>query len=204
MLECEGLSKSFEKNLFKDLNLNLKSGEIIAIVGPSGCGKTTLLRCICGLETLDSGTIKLGGIDITDTRAEERGIGMIFQKPVLYPHLSVSGNLSLASKFGHDKALEEVSLSGFGSRAIDKLSGGEGQRIALARALLANPKVLLLDEPFSAIDSELSKKLISDVRDVLKKRKCPSILVTHNKEEAELFSDRIVNLSSHSKRNHSL
>lgn len=204
MLECEGLSKSFEKNLFKDLNLNLKSGEIIAIVGPSGCGKTTLLRCICGLETLDSGTIKLDGIDITDTRAEERGIGMIFQKPVLYPHLSVSGNLSLASKFGHDKALEEVSLSGFGSRAIDKLSGGEGQRIALARALLANPKVLLLDEPFSAIDSELSKKLISDVRDVLKKRKCPSILVTHNKEEAELFSDRIVNLSSHSKSNHSL
>ena len=188
----------------KILNLNLKSGEIIAIVGPSGCGKTTLLRCICGLETLDSGTIKLGGIDITDTRAEERGIGMIFQKPVLYPHLSVSGNLSLASKFGHDKALEEVSLSGFGSRAIDKLSGGEGQRIALARALLANPKVLLLDEPFSAIDSELSKKLISDVREVLKKRKCPSILVTHNKDEAELFSDRIVNLSSHSKSNHSL
>ena len=204
MLKCEGLSKSFEQNLFKDFDLNLKSGEIIAIVGPSGCGKTTLLRCICGLETLDSGTIKLGGIDITDTRAEERGIGMIFQKPVLYPHLSVSGNLSLASKFGHDKALEEVSLSGFGSRAIDKLSGGEGQRIALARALLANPKVLLLDEPFSAIDSELSKKLISDVRDVLKKRKCPSILVTHNKEEAELFSDRIVNLSSHSKSNHSL
>ena len=204
MLKCEGLSKSFEQNLFKDFDLNLKTGEIIAIVGPSGCGKTTLLRCICGLETLDSGTIKLGGIDITDTRAEERGIGMIFQKPVLYPHLSVSGNLSLASKFGHDKALEEVSLSGFGSRAIDKLSGGEGQRIALARALLANPKVLLLDEPFSAIDSELSKKLISDVRDVLKKRKCPSILVTHNKEEAELFSDRIVNLSSHSKSNHSL
>lgn len=204
MLKCEGLSKSFEQNLFKDFDLNLKSGEIIAIVGPSGCGKTTLLRCICGLENLDSGTIKLGGIDITDTRAEERGIGMIFQKPVLYPHLSVSGNLSLASKFGHEKALEEVSLSGFGSRAIDKLSGGEGQRIALARALLANPKVLLLDEPFSAIDSELSKKLISDVREVLKTRKCPGILVTHNKDEAELFSDRIINLSSHSKSNHSL
>ena len=204
MLKCEGLSKSFEQNLFKDFDLNLKSGEIIAIVGPSGCGKTTLLRCICGLENLDTGTIKLGGIDITDTRAEERGIGMIFQKPVLYPHLSVSGNLSLASKFGHEKALEEVSLSGFGSRAIDKLSGGEGQRIALARALLANPKVLLLDEPFSAIDSELSKKLISDVRDVLKKRKCPGVLVTHNKDEAELFSDRIINLSSHSKSNHSL
>ena len=162
-LKLEQIHKSFgDVKVLKDINLEINEGEFVVFVGPSGCGKTTLLRCICGLENLDSGTIKLGGIDITDTRAEERGIGMIFQKPVLYPHLSVSGNLSLASKFGHDKALEEVSLSGFGSRAIDKLSGGEGQRIALARALLANPKVLLLDEPFSAIDSELSKKLIKN------------------------------------------
>tara|TARA_B100000902_G_C27280737_1_gene901614 strand:+ start:1276 stop:1881 length:606 start_codon:yes stop_codon:yes gene_type:complete len=195
LLECKDLSKKFSLVLFKDLDITLKAGEIIAIIGPSGCGKTTLLRCICGLEELDSGSIKLNGVEITKLSAEDRGIGMIFQKPVLYPHLSVSGNLSLASKEGHQKALFEVGLSGFETRLVDKLSGGEGQRVALARALLANPDVLLLDEPFSALDKQLSIRLISDVRELLKKRKCPSILVTHNYDEAKLFSDRIIDLS---------
>ena len=133
--------------------------------------------------------------DITKIPAEGRGIGLIFQKPVLYPHLSVSGNLSLASQNNHDKALEEVGLSNFGNREIDTLSGGEGQRVALARALLANPKVLLLDEPFSALDLDMSIKLINDVKELLKERNCPAILVTHNIEEAKLFSDRIIDLS---------
>ena len=194
MLNCRNLSKKFERTLFNKLNINLEKGEILAITGPSGCGKTTLLRCICGLEKLDSGSIFLNGKEITNNPAEVRNIGLLFQKPVLYPHLSVSGNLSLASRDNHDKALIEVGLSGFGNRDVYSLSGGEGQRVALARALLANPRVLLLDEPFSALDSDLSLKLINDVRALLKSRECPAILVTHNIEEAELFSDRILNL----------
>ena len=195
MLNCLNLSKKYGKILFNELNINLEKGEILAITGPSGCGKTTLLRCICGLEELDSGKIMLNGVDLTKIPAEERGIGLLFQKPVLYPHLSVSGNLSLASLNNHDKALVEVGLPNFEDRDVDTLSGGEGQRVALARALLANPNVLLLDEPFSALDLDMSIKLISDVRALLKDRSCPAILVTHNIEEAKLFSDRMIDLS---------
>ena len=195
MLSCLNLSKKYGKILFNELNINLEKGEILAIIGPSGCGKTTLLRCICGLEELDSGKILLNGDDITKIPAEERGIGLLFQKPVLYPHLTVSGNLSLASFNNHDKVLVEVGLPNFEDRDVDTLSGGEGQRVALARALLANPNVLLLDEPFSALDLDMSIKLINDVRALLKDRSCPAILVTHNIEEAKLFSDRMIDLS---------
>ena len=195
MLSCLNLSKKYGKILFNELNINLEKGEILAIIGPSGCGKTTLLRCICGLEELDSGKILLNGDDITKIPVEERGIGLLFQKPVLYPHLTVSGNLSLASFNNHDKALVEVGLPNFEDRDVDTLSGGEGQRVALARALLANPNVLLLDEPFSALDLDMSIKLINDVRALLKDRSCPAILVTHNIEEAKLFSDRMIDLS---------
>ena len=195
MLSCLNLSKKYGKILFNELNINLEKGEILAVIGPSGCGKTTLLRCICGLEELDSGKILLNGDDITKIPAEERGIGLLFQKPVLYPHLTVSGNLSLASFNNHDKALVEVGLPNFEYRDVDTLSGGEGQRVALARALLANPNVLLLDEPFSALDLDMSIKLINDVRALLKDRSCSAILVTHNIEEAKLFSDRMIDLS---------
>lgn len=195
MLSCKGLGKSFDKVLFEDFNLDLQSGEIVAITGPSGCGKTTLLRCICGLEELDEGQIILEGKDITNTIAEERGIGMIFQKPVLYPHLDVEGNLRLGSSDCDIAAtLAEVELTGFERRRIETLSGGEGQRIALARALLANPSVLLLDEPFSSLDEELSDKLLSDVRELLKRRNCPAVLVTHNLDVAKKFADSVITI----------
>tara|TARA_B100000003_G_scaffold203222_1_gene213474 strand:- start:1387 stop:1977 length:591 start_codon:yes stop_codon:yes gene_type:complete len=195
MLTCKGLGKSFDKILFNDFNLDLQSGEIVAITGPSGCGKTTLLRCICGLEDLDEGQIMLDGRDITNTLAEERGIGLIFQRPVLYPHLDVKGNLKLGAQDCDVSAtLEEVDLSGFENRRVETLSGGEGQRIALARALLAKPSVLLLDEPFSSLDEELSDKLLSDVRDLLKARNCPAILVTHNHEVAGKFADSVISM----------
>lgn len=195
MLLCKGLGKSFDKLLFNDFNLELKSGEIVALTGPSGCGKTTLLRCICGLEDLDEGQIVLDGKDITNTLAEERGIGLIFQRPVLYPHLDVKGNLKLGAQDCDVAAtLEEVDLSGFENRRVETLSGGEGQRIALARALLANPSVLLLDEPFSSLDEELSDKLLSDVRGLLKARDCPAILVTHNHDVAKKFADSVISI----------
>jgi len=197
MLKCRDLSKSFEKILFNDFNLDLEPGEIIAITGPSGCGKTTLLRCICGLENLSQGNIFLNDVEISNMPAENRGIGLIFQKPVLYPHLNVEGNLRLASKEGDSdisNALIEVNLNGFESRKVETLSGGEAQRVALARALLASPEVLLLDEPFSSLDEELSGKLAKEVRDLLKKRNCPAILVTHNKTIAKSFADRVIAL----------
>ena len=195
MLSCKGLVKSFDKMLFEDFNLELQSGEIVAITGPSGCGKTTLLRCICGLEDLDEGRIELDGRDITYTLAEERGIGLIFQRPVLYPHLDVKGNLKLGSQNCDVSAtLAEVDLIGFENRRVETLSGGEGQRIALARALLANPSVLLLDEPFSSLDEELSDKLLSDVRGLLKARNCPAILVTHNHDVAKKFADSVISI----------
>ena len=195
MLSCKGLVKSFDKMLFEDFNLELQSGEIVAITGPSGCGKSTLLRCICGLEDLDEGRIELDGRDITYTLAEERGIGLIFQRPVLYPHLDVKGNLKLGSQDCDVSAtLAEVDLIGFENRRVETLSGGEGQRIALARALLANPSVLLLDEPFSSLDEELSDKLLSDVRGLLKARNCPAILVTHNHDVAKKFADSVISI----------
>lgn len=195
MLRCIGLTKTFEKKLFKQLDLDLDAGQIVGITGPSGCGKTTLLRCICGLETLDEGQILLDGLDITKSLPEERGIGLIFQRPVLYPHLNVERNLKLGDKHADiPTALAEVGLQGFEKRAVDTLSGGEGQRVALARALLANPSVLLLDEPFSSLDDDLSGKLAGDVRDLLKKRGCPAILVTHNKSIAKLFADTVLSI----------
>lgn len=195
MLRCIGLSKAFEKNLFDKFDLDLDAGQIVAITGPSGCGKTTLLRCICGLEKLDEGQILLSDLDITKMLPEERGIGLIFQRPVLYPHLNVERNLKLGDKQADvSTALTEVGLPGFEKRGVDTLSGGEGQRVALARALLANPSVLLLDEPFSSLDDDLSEKLVRDVRDLLKKRGCPAILVTHNKSIAKLFADVVLSI----------
>lgn len=195
MLRCKELTKSFDKELFSNFDLELEPGEIIAITGPSGCGKTTLLRCICGLEVLDSGELYLEDEEISRLNAEERGIGMIFQTAVLYPHLNVEGNLRLGDKSGDiRKALIEVGMEGFEKRRIESLSGGEGQRISLARALLAKPKVLLLDEPFSSLDEDLSERLVSDVRSILKQRKCPAILVTHNKKIAGNFADSVISL----------
>ena len=196
MLMCKNLEKSFDNVLFSNFDLTVKPGEIIAITGPSGCGKTTLLRCICGLDFIDSGTITLDDNDITEWPAEDRGIGMIFQRPVLFPHLNVRQNLLLGNKSGNvEQSLKEVNMSGFENRSVNNLSGGEGQRISLARALLANPRVLLLDEPFSSIDEELSMKLVEDVRKILKKRQTPAILVTHNKTIARKFADSVISLS---------
>ncbi len=193
MLRVEDASKAFDKVLFKELKLELSSGERLSITGPSGCGKTTLLRCISGLEDLDAGKIFLNGIDVSNIPPERRGIGFLFQKPVLYHHLDVAGNLRLGNRDADvSSALKEVGLDGFANRKCEKLSGGEAQRVALARALLAEPKVLLLDEPFSAVDEKLRSRLLKDTISLLSSRGTPAILVTHNLKEAKSFSKNVI------------
>jgi ABC-type Fe3+/spermidine/putrescine transport system ATPase subunit len=195
MLRVEGAGKSFERILFEGLDLNLATGERMSITGPSGCGKTTLLRCIAGLEDLQDGKIYLDDIEVTNIPPEKRGIGLLFQKPVLYHHLDVAGNLRLGKRDADvHSALKEVGLDGFADRRCEKLSGGEAQRVALARALLAEPKILLLDEPFSAVDEELRSRLLKDTIALLGSRGTTAVLVTHNIKEAESFSKNIMTM----------
>ncbi|MEL0101608.1 MAG: ATP-binding cassette domain-containing protein [Euryarchaeota archaeon] len=196
MLKITNLSKSFDKKLFDNFSLEIDPGEIVAITGPSGCGKTTLLRIICGLDNSDTGEIYVNEKLISNVPPESRNVGLIFQTPVLYPHFDVENNLRLGDKNGNiQSALKEVNLMGFEKRSIDSLSGGESQRVSIARALLAKPEILLLDEPFSSLDEELSFQLVSDIRKILKMRNCPAILVTHNIKVAENFADRIISLN---------
>lgn len=188
-------TKQFDdKVVFSALKLSLRKGEIISIFGPSGCGKTTLLRMIAGLESAAKGDISLPMI-------ENFSIGFIFQKPVLYPHLNVGKNILLGSKQKLNKteksvvlkeSLAMVNLSGYSSRKVTTLSGGEAQRVAIARALLAEPDLILLDEPFSSLDVKSRRGLANDVRAILRHKNIAAIHVSHDIEEAEIISDRIL------------
>ena len=188
-------TKQFDdKVVFSALKLSLRKGEIISIFGPSGCGKTTLLRMIAGLESAAKGDISLPMI-------ENFSIGFIFQKPVLYPHLNVGKNILLGSKQKLNKteksvvlkeSLAMVNLSGYSSRKVTTLSGGEAQRVAIARALLAEPNLILLDEPFSSLDVKSRRGLANDVRAILRHKNIAAIHVSHDIEEAEIISDRIL------------
>ena len=194
-LQVDIETKEFDdKVVFSALKLSLRKGEIISIFGPSGCGKTTLLRMIAGLESAGKGDISLPMI-------ENFSIGFIFQKPVLYPHLNVGKNILLGSKQKLNKteksvvlkeSLAMVNLSGYSSRKITTLSGGEAQRVAIARALLAEPDLILLDEPFSSLDVKSRRGLANDVRAILRHKNIAAIHVSHDIEEAEIISDRIL------------
>jgi len=201
MISITNLSKKFtDLNLFSGLNLSVNKDEIIAIIGPSGCGKTTILRMICGLEKDYSGKIKFEGEDISEISVQDK-IGFIFQKPILFPHLNVGRNILLGCKEKGDKKfyneiiereLEFIGLPGFAKRKVESLSGGESQRVALARALLANPELLLLDEPFSSLDVSSRRSLATETRHFIKSRKKTAIHVTHDEEEAKIIADRII------------
>ena len=199
-LTIERLNVSFDgRDVLHDLDLKLSSDEIVVILGPSGCGKTTLLRTIAGLQKQDSGTISLLDEPIHDRLCEQRGIGMLFQRPVLFPFKDVLGNILFAYKKKNLQNMDEVhsvmnemGLVGKEQQSIETLSGGEAQRVVLARILLTEPRLLLLDEPLSALDVDLRRKIALEIRSILKSRSIPAIHVTHDPAEAELIGDRIL------------
>lgn len=184
-----------------DLSLHLRAGDIGCLLGPSGCGKTTTLRSIAGFEPVTAGEIRLQGKLLSSPQfslpPEQRRIGMVFQDYALFPHLTVAENIAFGiSKHPKrqsivDELLELVTLSRLGKRYPHELSGGQQQRVALARALAPEPKLLLLDEPFSNLDGELRRRLSGEVRDILKLRGISALLVTHDQHEAFAVSDQV-------------
>jgi iron(III) transport system ATP-binding protein len=185
----------------KNFNLEVTSNEIVCILGPSGSGKTTLLRLIAGFEDPFAGEIKVGNNIVFGSKyipTEKRSIGMLFQDIALFPHLSVKNNigfsLSKNSKYNStiNKLLKKVSLEGFADRFSNSISGGEQQRVALARALANNPDIMLLDEPFGSLDSWSKFDIALDIIKILKNSKTPTIMVSHDPQEAMRLADRII------------
>ena len=201
-IELKNIKKSFDgKEILKDINLSIEKGEFVTFLGPSGCGKTTLLRCLIGLETIDSGCIMLDGKEITKIPPQQRGISMIFQQYCLFPTMNLYDNVSFGLRMNKvdkkeikervDDVLKMVNMQEHVNKYPYQLSGGEQQRAALARGLVMNPKVLLLDEPFSAIDAKLRKELQIYLKEIHKSLNMTSVFVTHDQEEAMRMSDTI-------------
>lgn len=203
-LTINNLTSQYDgKLVISDLSLTLARNEIVALLGPSGCGKTTLLRAIAGLQPISGGDITLGDQVIsTATKSlasEKRNIGMIFQDYALFPHLSVFDNIAFGLKnmskaekeLAVDEMLALVKLEGYQSRFPHELSGGQQQRVAIARALAYKPQLMLLDEPFSNIDSQSRGEIMQEMRQILKQQQVPGVFVTHSKDEAFVFADKI-------------
>ena len=187
--------------VLRSVSFSVSEGELLVLLGPNGSGKTTLLRCLAGLERPTSGTVRLSGVDVTETPPHRRGIGLMFQEPALFPHRSVYENIAYAPLLQRrsredveaevEGLVELLHLSGFEDRRPDQLSGGERQRVALARTLAARPRVVLLDEPFASIDVELKAELHSEFRHALRNRGTAAIHVTHDREEGLFLGDRV-------------
>jgi sulfate/thiosulfate transport system ATP-binding protein len=206
-IEIRNVAKHFgDFHALKDINLDIASGELVALLGPSGCGKTTLLRIIAGLETADTGSILFSGEDTTDVHVRDRNVGFVFQHYALFRHMTVFENVAFGLrvkprserpseaqiKTKVDDLLKLVQLDWLADRYPSQLSGGQRQRIALARALAVEPKVLLLDEPFGALDAKVRKELRRWLRRLHDELHVTSIFVTHDQEEALEVADRVV------------
>jgi putative spermidine/putrescine transport system ATP-binding protein len=202
-LQLSHLEKSFGTNrVVKDFNLTVEKGEFISLLGPSGCGKTTVLRMVAGFEVPTSGGIVIDGQDVTGLKANQRNIGMMFQAYALFPNMTVAENVAFGLKVkGVEKAAREarvdemlrlIGLSEMRGRYPFQLSGGQQQRVALARALAPSPRVLLLDEPLSALDAKVRVSLRNEIREIQRELGITTIFVTHDQEEALSMSDRVV------------
>ncbi len=202
-LELKNVSKAFSgADVVHDFSLEIEKGTLVSFLGPSGCGKTTTLRMIAGFEQLDEGTIQLDGSDITPVPPNRRDIGMVFQAYALFPNKTVRDNVAFGlrmkktpkSEIGKkvQEALEMVRLQETADRYPHQLSGGQQQRIALARALAVHPRVLLLDEPLSALDAEVRVALRGEIRRIQSDLAITTVYVTHDQEEALSISDKVV------------
>lgn len=201
-VDCTQISKAFGATaVVQDVSFAIQPGRILALLGPSGCGKTTTLRLIAGFETLDSGSIDIGGQHVAGSRLfvppEKRRVGMVFQDYAIFPHLSVGQNIAFGLGRGEEAVtrtatmLQLVGLAGYGDKMPHELSGGQQQRVALARALALEPAVVLLDEPFSNLDTALRATVRREVRDLLRASHATAIFVTHDQEEAMYLGDEI-------------
>jgi putative spermidine/putrescine transport system ATP-binding protein len=202
-LSIQNVRKAFgTTTVVQDFNLDVERGEFVSFLGPSGCGKTTMLRIVAGFEEPSAGMVMVGGKDVTNLKPNQRDIGMVFQAYALFPNLTVAQNIGFGLKVaGVPRAesdarvaemLSIIKLPEFGARYPYQLSGGQQQRVALARALAPKPKLLLLDEPLSALDAKVRVSLREEIRSIQKKLGITTIFVTHDQEEALSMSDRIV------------
>lgn len=202
-IKLRNINKFFgEYKASDDVNFDIKKGRLVALLGPSGSGKTTILRMIAGLETADSGDIYIGGKLVNDVEASKRGIGFVFQNYALFRYKTVYDNIAFGLKVNKwekekikarvEELIELVGLKGLEKRYPNQLSGGQRQRVAFARALAPNPAVLLLDEPFAAIDAKVRQELRSWLREMIDKVGITSIFVTHDQEEAIEVADEII------------
>lgn len=202
-VELASIDVAFDGTTVLDgVDLSVGGGEVVALLGPSGSGKSTLLRVIAGIVQPDSGTVWIDHVDVTSTPTHRRGVGMVFQDNQLFPHRSTLDNVAFGLKMaGVDRArrhtradewLTRVGLAGFGPRKVTELSGGEATRVALARTLVTEPPVILLDEPLTGLDRELHDQLLDDLGDLLHAGDATAILVTHDVSEARAIADRTV------------
>ncbi len=205
MLQIKSVNKKYsgmKNNVLTDINLTVNKGEILVLLGPSGCGKTTLLKMIAGLEKCDSGTISIDGEDMKNMPPNKRPAVMVFQKALMFKNMTVGENVGYAPRMTGTLKKEElkektlqmlklVNLEGYENKHSTELSGGQEQRVSLARALITEPKLLLLDEPFSALDAELRIEMRSNVRDICKSLNQTVVFVTHDQQEAMAIADKI-------------
>jgi sulfate transport system ATP-binding protein len=204
-IRLQDVVKTFDTfRAVRGVSLDIGSGELVALLGPSGSGKTTILRMVAGLEFADGGTIHFGDQDATDIPVRDRGVGFVFQHYALFPHMTVGENVAFGMKVSKVKRstaeidarvadlLRLVRLDGLGNRFPNQISGGQRQRVALARALAVDPKVLLLDEPFGALDANVRRDLRRWLREIHEELGITTLFVTHDQEEALDLADRVV------------